>query len=230
MIQKVRLSCIAVVVKYSNKVGTISYMQCIILVLLCLSFFLCNSHITYATTTLHTSQDNTEQEDAAIRTPKLEKPIDLIILEKKAQQGDPVAQFDTALYYFKGVGVEQSIPKTIHYLELASQQKYPKALYNLATLYLDGKIIPQDIKKGLRLLQMAVEERYAPAYVAYAFLYLDGKIVPQDIEQSYKYILRAEHLPSLTEQEKKELAIYRTNIGNRLTQTQREELEHTVMK
>lgn len=215
----------------SNTIDGI-FLQHLLLAVFCLFLLLFNSHVTHAadTSASKLAQKNAEQNNPAIGIPKLEKPIDLIILEKKAQQGDPAAQFDAALYYFKGVGIEQSIPKTIHYLELASQQKYPKALYNLATLYLDGKIVPQDIKKGLHLLQMALEERYAPAYVAYAFLYLDGKIVPQNIEKSYQYILQAEHLPSLTEQEKKELTVYRTNIGNRLTQAQRERLEHTAVQ
>ena len=54
-------------------------------------------------------------------------------------QGNYRAQFNLALSYYEGEGVEQSYSQAAYWLEKASNQNHPEAQCNLAILYYIGK-------------------------------------------------------------------------------------------
>lgn len=60
--------------------------------------------------------------------------------QKAAEQGLPQSQFNLALCYWKGEGVEQSLSKAAYWYEKAAEQGHAKAQHNL-------RLLTENIKK-----------------------------------------------------------------------------------
>lgn len=157
-------------------------------------------------------------------------PVSLIILEKKAHAGDADAQFETGLFYFRGVNIDKDIPKALHYFSLAAEKNHPKALYNLGTLYIDGTLVEKNTEKGLAFLKRAVDVNYVPAQVAYAFLYIDGEILPKSLENAYEWIFIAYMNRNNTDSERAELEKYRKNLSNQISLEKKNAIEERVKR
>ena len=54
-------------------------------------------------------------------------------------KGNDRAQFNLALSYYEGKGVEQSYSQAAYWLQKAANQNHPEAQCNLAILYYTGK-------------------------------------------------------------------------------------------
>lgn len=63
---------------------------------------------------------------------------------KSANEGDAVAQYNLAVMYNKGVGVDQSDAEALKWYNLAAEQNHAMAQYNIGMLYYFGKSVPQD--------------------------------------------------------------------------------------
>jgi len=61
-----------------------------------------------------------------------------------AEQGDADAQYNLALMYDRGVGVEEDDAEALKWYRLAAGQGYAKAQYNLGMMYYFGKGVPLD--------------------------------------------------------------------------------------
>ena len=68
---------------------------------------------------------------------------------EEAKEGVPEAQFNLALCYARGNGVEQSYSKAAYWYEKAANQNIVEAQFNLANYYENGKGVEQSYSKAV---------------------------------------------------------------------------------
>ena len=88
------------------------------------------------------------------------------LLTKAAEQGFALAQYELALMYLRGEGVEQNMDKAIELLTKAAEQGFSPAQYKLVLMYLKGEGMEQNMDKAIELLTKAAEQGHAPAQQA----------------------------------------------------------------
>ena len=79
-------------------------------------------------------------------------------LLKKAESGDPIAQFNIADCYFYGNGVQLDKSEAIRWLAKAAELNDALSQYNLGIAYLKGLGVGKDEHKGIQLIQKAADQ------------------------------------------------------------------------
>lgn len=97
-----------------------------------------------------------------------------------AERGDANAQFDLALRYADGDGVEQDQSKAVHWYQKAAEQGHAKAQFNLAVRYENGNGIERDQTKAVRWYLKAAQQGHSGAQFNLALCYRDGDGVQED--------------------------------------------------
>lgn len=110
---------------------------------------------------------------------------------EKAEQGDPVSEFNLAVLYHTGQGVPQDDAQAALWLRRAADQGYADAELNLATLYHDGQGVPQDYKQAAKWCQRSAEQGNIKAQFYLSDLYKKGEGVPQDENLAMGWLIRA---------------------------------------
>ena len=90
--------------------------------------------------------------------------------EKRANQGDPVAQFCLGYMYKHGQGVRANKEKAKEWYIKAADQNYPQAMNNLAKMYYDGLF--DSNSKGMELWKQAAGMGNRTAQFNLGFAYL----------------------------------------------------------
>jgi len=75
-----------------------------------------------------------------------------------AEQGDAEAQYNLAMVYDRGVGVETDGSEALKWYRQAAEQGYAKAQYNLGMMYYFGKGVPQDKVTGYQWVILAADQ------------------------------------------------------------------------
>ena len=83
-------------------------------------------------------------------------PPDQTALEKKAQAGDPEAQYWLGEIHFESLGVKQDLAAARKWLQQAAAQGNPKAQYRLASMLFTGQGFKASPTKGRKQFQQAV--------------------------------------------------------------------------
>ena len=109
-----------------------------------------------------------------------------------AKKGDAKAQFNVALIYANGKGVQKDLSKARKWYEKAAKQDNPSAQYNLAQLYhMAGEDDPHGYEKARYWYEKAVESGVTEAYNNLAALYIDGKGVKKDQQKAFELFEKA---------------------------------------
>jgi len=74
-----------------------------------------------------------------------------------AENGDINAQYELALLYQKGGGLEKDLEKAIYWYQKAAENKCIEAQNNLAKLYYKGEEIEKNLEKAFYWCQKAAE-------------------------------------------------------------------------
>jgi uncharacterized protein len=80
------------------------------------------------------------------------------LLEQAAQLEHPNAQYNLAVMYHKGDGVNQDSQKAFFWYDKAAKAGLAIAQYNLGMLYFEGAIIPKDEEKAKELWKKAAAQ------------------------------------------------------------------------
>jgi len=132
-------------------------------------------------------------------------------LVKKAEAGDPKAQFDLQRYYSekwgeapwlsvwnpiryvypKGYRAEQNIKEAAKWLTKSAEQGYPNALFVLGLYKSAGLGVAKDRKETIRLWTKAAEQGFMPAQCLLGSRYAYGDGVPQDYKEAVKWYKKA---------------------------------------
>ena len=151
-----------------------------------------------------------------------------------AVQGHAASQFVLGVMYAYGEVGDPDFQEAVQWYQKAADQGYAPAQNNLALLYLEGKGVPQNPEKTLRLAFEAAQQgqALAQALLGLAFaqgLYGVGKV---DADAYYWYSLAARNPADLNQAVNPNLATEvltrREEVGKRLTEEQRNEIQQQV--
>ena len=107
-----------------------------------------------------------------------------------ARQGKAENQYQVALCYYYGLGVDVDPEKALYWLRQAAAQNHKAAMYQLAEFhhrhdkYYNPALAMQWYKKSAKA-------EYIPAQVRMAEMYVQGEGVPQDYVEAYKWFYMA---------------------------------------
>ncbi len=85
------------------------------------------------------------------------------MLLKSAKLGSNAAQYNLAILYMQGHGIEQSRFKAQRWLKKAAKAGHPAAQYSLGKLHLTGAGVRRDASKGWKLVKLASNQGVSPA-------------------------------------------------------------------
>jgi len=109
-----------------------------------------------------------------------------------AKKGDAKAQYNVALIYANGKGVQKDLSKARKWYEKAAKQGNGPAQYNLAQLYhTAGATDAHGYEKARYWYEKAVEAGIMQAYNNLAALYMEGKGVKQDQQKAFELFQKA---------------------------------------
>jgi len=74
-----------------------------------------------------------------------------------AEQGNAEAQYNLAMLYDRGLGVENDDSEALKWYREAAEQGYAKAQYNLGMMYYFGKGVSQDKTTGYQWVILAAD-------------------------------------------------------------------------
>ena len=109
-----------------------------------------------------------------------------------AKAGDARAQYNVALCYFKGDGVDPSLITAFDWFKKSADQDYGNAECFMGLCYYFGKGVKQDYKKAFEYFSRAAEKDIPEAQFNLGVFYETGKGgVTQNIEKAKEYYNKA---------------------------------------
>ena len=116
----------------------------------------------------------------------------LEIWQSRAKQGDSSAQFNLALLYHFGLGVEKNINIAIFWYERSAANGASKAQNNLGHLLYEGKETKKNIPKAVHLFRLSSRQGSASAQLNLARAYSKGIGIKPDLLNGYIWMSMAE--------------------------------------
>ena len=99
---------------------------------------------------------------------------DMQELLKKANEGDPDAQYELGKNYFNGTGTEQDYAEALAWYTKAAEQGNADAQFNLGRMYFDGTGTDQDYDKAFKWHRKAAEQGIPEAQYQIGVMYEEG--------------------------------------------------------
>ncbi|MEJ6558356.1 MAG: sel1 repeat family protein, partial [Candidatus Thioglobus sp.] len=69
-------------------------------------------------------------------------------VKQLAEQGDAQSQYELALAYDLGLGIDKDLSKAFEWYQKSANQEYAKAQYNLGIFYALAKSVDKDIEQS----------------------------------------------------------------------------------
>jgi len=110
-----------------------------------------------------------------------------------AEQGLDMAQYNLAILYFTGRGVEQDFSAAYHWTRAAAEQGHLQAQYNLGSLLMDGAGVDEDVPAAVDWFSRAGKAGHADAAFVLANLFNDGERVDRDRVQAHAWASQAHY-------------------------------------
>ena len=110
---------------------------------------------------------------------------------KRAQNGDPEAQFRLGGMYLSGAGVEHDPKRGIYWLKQAADNGYAKALFDLGCCYFSGTGVPRDKITAVMLFGKAADLGDLDAVNNLGGCCLRGDGTPKDQRRAADYYRKA---------------------------------------
>ncbi len=102
-----------------------------------------------------------------------------------AEQGLDLAQYNLAILYFTGQGVEQDFDEAFKWTKAAAEQGHTNAQFNLGALYYTGSGTAVDLDAALQWYSNAAQAQHAVAQYNLATMYENGEGTDLDLVQAY---------------------------------------------
>ena len=102
-----------------------------------------------------------------------------------AEAGLDLAQYNMAVMYFTGRGVEQDYAQAFRWTEMAAMQGHLNAQFNLGALYYTGTGTEVDLEKSLQWYSRAAESQHGEAQYNLATMYELGEGTPIDLVRAH---------------------------------------------
>lgn len=102
----------------------------------------------------------------------------------EAEQGDAEAQYNLAVAYDMGDGIDVDHAKAVFWYQKSADQGYKDAMFNLAVSYDDGEGVEEDNELAVFWYTKAAEKGDADAQNNLAVMYEDGEGTEVDYDQA----------------------------------------------
>ncbi|MEL6205933.1 MAG: caspase family protein [Pseudomonadota bacterium] len=111
------------------------------------------------------------------------------LFSRAADAGSPVAQFELAKLYEKGIGVEPDRERALELFHASADEGFADALNDLGFLYYQGAMgLPTDRERALEYFRRAADERHPEAQFNFAALIDDGLVPGRGPEDAARYV------------------------------------------
>lgn len=128
--------------------------------------------------------------------------LQIQLLSKAAESGQPQAQFDLAEKYSSGDEIAQNLKLAAEWYEKAAEQNLPQAQYALAHCYAEGLGVEQDHALAIHWLNRAVQLYHPPAQYKIGLCFEKGALgLKKDPAKAVKWARSAasqEYAPAYT--------------------------------
>jgi TPR repeat protein len=111
-----------------------------------------------------------------------------LFLEKAAEAGNEIAQYELAMLYSQAETKANNKPLEFKWMTLAAQQGYAPAQFQLGLLYGNGEVVPSDLRRAFEWHYKAAEQGYSDSQVNLFDAYQRGRGVQLDLVQAYKWL------------------------------------------
>ena len=108
-----------------------------------------------------------------------------------AEAGLDVAQYNLAILYFTGQGVDQDFELAFKWTEAAALQGHVNAQFNLGSLYFDGNGVEQSNILGIEWFKSSGRAGHAGAAFALAEMFREGERVTKDLVDAHAWAAKA---------------------------------------
>lgn len=113
-------------------------------------------------------------------------------LQKAAQAGDAVAQYELgAMYYLGNYGENKDYVAAKYWLSLASEQNHAIATFVLGLIYYKGLGVEQNMEKFVQLCLKSAQLGYGSAQICVALMYARGEGLPEVPEHAIYWAKKA---------------------------------------
>ena len=128
-----------------------------------------------------------------LKEPNLYKAIELY--NKAAVLGDSYSSLMLSIFYANGLGVEQDLPRSVHWYNIVEQKKdLLVAKFHVAKAYETGFGFAKNYNEAARWYLLAAKQGMAKAQTKLADLYMNGLGVTKDYKQALKWYKEAADL------------------------------------
>lgn len=103
-----------------------------------------------------------------------------------ASQGSPNAQYNLAVMYRDGIGMQKDEKQAAYWFNKAGNAGHLTALMNLGVLYEDGRGVEKNYTIAAKLYEKAVANGHIGSMKNLSNLYFEGKGVPMDLEKGFE--------------------------------------------
>ena len=127
-------------------------------------------------------QDNDDAEDSSANNDScIER------LRKQAEANDAVAQYELAVCYEKGDGVEKNNNEAVKWYRKAAEQGDADAQYELAVCYKNGKGVEKNIDEAVKWLKLAAEQGHKNSQYFLGACYVKEIGVSRNLAEAVKW-------------------------------------------
>lgn len=132
----------------------------------------------------------------------------------EAENGLDLAQYNLAILYFTGRGVERDLERAFHWTEQAALQGHIEAQANLGSLYFEGDGVERDLEQAAAWFGQAAKTGHASTAFALATMYFEGDPLERDLVQAHAWASQA------IRNEHEQADLLRRRIEDRLSKEQ----------
>lgn len=118
---------------------------------------------------------------------RIDPSSQLLSLQKRAEGGDVIAQYDLGTRYLKGDGVKQDDAAAFEWIRRAAEKNNAEAEFILAGMYDQGRAVAQDYQAAAEWNFKAAEQGHAGALYNLGMLYSTGDGVPRDVIKAHMW-------------------------------------------
>lgn len=108
-------------------------------------------------------------------------------LIRKAESGDPIAQYQLSIKYSEGDGIEKNYDKALYWAELSALQNCPEGMNLLGICYEHGIGIEKDEVEAFKWFRKAAEQGLAAAQCYLGFCYEFGIGIKKDYVKAVEW-------------------------------------------
>lgn len=108
-----------------------------------------------------------------------------------AEEGSPLAQYNLAILYFTGRGVETDFEQAFRWTEAAAEQGHLNAQFNLGSLYFEGQGTRQNNVLGVDWFKQAARSGHPDAAYALAKMHQEGDPVSRNLVEAHAWAAKA---------------------------------------